>query len=53
MATMDSDKSLTLTLAFKAEVAGKDMQGLMDLAGVSPQTHAAFYAIGLIQVLRL
>ncbi len=53
MATLNSDKSLKLIAALKTEVAGKDMQGLMDLAGVSPQTHAAFYGIGLVPVMRL
>jgi hypothetical protein len=47
------DKTLKLIDAVKSEVAGKDMQGLMDLLGVSPQTHFAVYGIGLVPVLRL
>jgi len=47
------DKSLKLIDAVKAEVAGKDVRGLMDLAGLSPQYHFAFYGIGLVPVLRL
>jgi hypothetical protein len=47
------DKSLKLINAMKTEVAGKDAKGLMDLLGVSPQTHFAFYGIGLVPVLRL
>ncbi|MEO5596258.1 MAG: hypothetical protein ABIQ97_03850, partial [Lysobacteraceae bacterium] len=53
MAALNSEKSLKLIAAVKTEVAGKDMQGLMDLAGISPQTHAAFYGIGLAPVLRM
>ena len=47
------DKSIKLVDAVKAEVAGKDVKGLMDLAGLSPQYHVAFYGIGLVPVLRL
>ncbi len=47
------DKSIKLIDAVKAEVAGKDVKGLMDLAGLSPQYHFAFYGIGLVPVLRL
>lgn len=47
------EKTLKLIDAVKSEVAGKDMQGLMDLLGVSPQTHFAVYGIGLVPVLRL
>ena len=47
------DKALKLIDAIKSEVAGKDAQGLMDLLGVSPQTHFAVYGIGLVPVLRL
>ncbi|HEV2608030.1 MAG TPA: hypothetical protein VGT79_08610 [Xanthomonadaceae bacterium] len=47
------DKNLKLIDAVKAEVAGKDVKGLMDLVGASPQYHFAFYGIGLVPVLRL
>jgi hypothetical protein len=47
------DKALKLIDAVKSEVAGKDVHGLMDLLGVSPQTHFAVYGIGLVPVLRL
>ncbi len=47
------EKATKILGAIKDEVAGKDIKGLMDLLGVSPQTHAAFYGIGLVPVLRL
>ncbi len=46
-------KALKLINAVKGEVAGKDLKGVMDLVGVSPQTHFAFYGIGLVPVARL
>ena len=51
--TAQRDKALKLIDAVKSEVAGKDAHGLMDLLGLSPQTHFAFYGIGLVPVLRL
>jgi len=47
------DKAMKLIDAVKSEVAGKDVKSLMDLAGLSPQYHFAFYGIGLVPVLRL
>jgi len=47
------EKAMKLVDAVKAEVGGKDVKGLMDLAGLSPQYHFAFYGIGLVPVLRL
>ncbi len=49
----DRDKAIKLVDAIKAEVAGKDVKGLMDLVGVDMQAHVAFYGIGLVPVLRL
>lgn len=46
-------KASKLLGAIKKEVAGKDVRALMDILGVSPQTHAAFYGIGLVPVLRV
>lgn len=64
MVSSDADKCSATTVAMrqkatkllgavKGEVAGKDVKGLMDLLGVSPQMHAAFYGIGLVPVLRV
>jgi hypothetical protein len=47
------DKVVKLMNAIKAEVAGKDVKGLMGLAGVDMQAHVAFYGIGLVPVLRV
>ncbi len=52
-ALADRAKTLKLLNAVKAEVAGKDAAGLMDLLGVVPQTHFALYGIGLVPVMRL
>jgi hypothetical protein len=52
-ATADRAKALKVMDALKAEVAGKDVKGLLDVLGVSTQTHVAFYGIGLVPVLRL
>jgi hypothetical protein len=49
----DREKLLKLLDAVKAEVAGKDLRGVMDMAGVSPQYHFAFFGIGLVPVARL
>ena len=49
----DRDKTLKLMEAFKAEVAGKDAKGLIDLIGAVPQTHFAFYGIGIVPVFRV
>ncbi|HTA64605.1 MAG TPA: hypothetical protein VK753_03795, partial [Xanthomonadaceae bacterium] len=49
----ERDKAIKLLGAMKAEVAGKDVKGLMDLIGISPQTHAALFGIGLMPVLRV
>jgi len=46
-------KSIKYMDAVKAEVAGKDVKGLMDLAGVDMQAHFAIYGIGLVPVLRI
>lgn len=51
-ANAEREKLLKLLDAVKAEIAGKDMKGLMDLAGVSPQNHFALYGIGLVPVIR-
>ncbi len=51
-ANTEREKSLKLLDAVKAEVAGKDIKGLMDLLGVDTQTHVAFYGIGLVPVIR-
>lgn len=53
MDTAQRDKALKLIDAVKSEVAGKDARGLMDLLGLSPQTHFAIYGIGLVPVMRL
>ncbi len=52
-ANADREKTLKLMDAFKAEVAGKDIKGLMDLAGLSMQSHYAIYGIGLVPVERI
>lgn len=52
-AIADRAKATKLLGAVKDEVAGKDVKGLMDLFGISPQMHAAFYGIGLVPVLRI
>ncbi|MBS0576357.1 MAG: hypothetical protein JSS45_08045 [Proteobacteria bacterium] len=46
-------KATKLLGAIKGEVAGKDVKALMDMLGVSPQMHAAFYGLGLVPVLRV
>ena len=52
-ANAEREKTLKLVDAVKAEVAGKDVKGLMDLLGISPQTHGAIYGIGLVPVERI
>lgn len=52
-ANADREKTLKLLDAFKVEIAGKDIKGLMDLAGVSMQSHYAIYGIGLVPVERI
>ena len=47
------EKTLKLIDAVKAEVAGKDAKGLLDLVGIAPQNHFAFYGIGVVPVMRL
>lgn len=52
-AIAEREKMVKLLGAVKEEVAGKDVKGLMDLLGVSPQTHGAFFGIGLVPVMRI
>ena len=52
-ASTDREKTLKLLDALKTEVAGKDVKGLLDLAGLNMQAHAAIFGIGLVPVLRL
>ena len=52
-ANADREKTLKLMDAFKVEVAGKDIKGLMDLMGVNMQAHVALYGIGLVPVMRI
>ncbi|HEY2345448.1 MAG TPA: hypothetical protein VGH80_06120 [Xanthomonadaceae bacterium] len=49
----EREKMTKLLGAVKEEVAGKDVKGLMDLAGIVPQTHAAIFGIGLVPVMRI
>jgi len=47
------DKAVKMMNAIKAELAGKDVNGLLGLAGVNMQAHVAFYGIGLVPVFRV
>jgi len=49
----DRAKAVKALEALKAEVAGKDIRGVLDIAGLSTQAHFAIYGIGLVPVARI